>query len=25
MRRLRTDHIDLYYLARIAPAVPVEY
>ncbi len=24
LRRLRTDHIDLYYLARIDPAVPVE-
>ncbi|MEV5880400.1 aldo/keto reductase [Streptomyces sp. NPDC052101] len=24
LRRLRTDHIDVYYLARIDPAVPVE-
>ncbi|MGC0420149.1 aldo/keto reductase [Embleya sp. AB8] len=24
LRRLHTDHIDLYYLARIDPAVPVE-
>ncbi|YCK38080.1 aldo/keto reductase [Actinomadura sp. ATCC 39365] len=24
LRRLRTDHIDLYYLARIDPAIPVE-
>ncbi|WP_157429726.1 aldo/keto reductase [Actinomadura oligospora] len=24
LRRLRTDHIDLYHLARIDPAVPVE-
>ncbi|MEU1662814.1 aldo/keto reductase [Streptomyces sparsogenes] len=24
LRRLRTDHIDLYYLARVDPAVPVE-
>ncbi|MES4906038.1 aldo/keto reductase [Streptomyces sp. NPDC000395] len=24
LRRLRTDHLDLYYLARIDPAVPVE-
>ncbi|OIJ87278.1 aldo/keto reductase [Streptomyces sp. MUSC 14] len=24
LRRLRTDHIDLYYLARLDPAVPVE-
>ncbi|MEU8319650.1 aldo/keto reductase [Nonomuraea sp. NPDC048881] len=24
LRRLRTDHIDLYYLARVDPAIPVE-
>ncbi|GAA2314069.1 aldo/keto reductase [Nonomuraea roseoviolacea subsp. roseoviolacea] len=24
LRRLRTDHLDLYYLARVDPAVPVE-
>ncbi|MEV5752359.1 aldo/keto reductase [Actinoallomurus sp. NPDC052308] len=24
LRRLRTDHIDLYYLARIDPSVPIE-
>ncbi|NUW34682.1 aldo/keto reductase [Nonomuraea sp. SMC257] len=24
LRRLRTDHIDVYYLARVDPAVPVE-